>query len=261
MIAAQVNGTIYEVDASGPAGAVVAPALLTAAKGDLTTAISDAAGRTPVPSGPNLNPGVAFSTGYDIGGMTLAPGLYKFGTGQTAFIETDVTLMGGPDDVWIFQCGADLQVASGVHVILAGGAQARNIFWQVSSSATIGTFAVFKGTIMANQTVVMDTSSTMEGRAMSFSTGVTFNGDSGSLPTPEGPIFTSISRTTTSSATVVLSTSPYFLLTLQACPDLTLHDWTTVTTDTPVTSPWTFTDITATANVTQRFYRAFITNP
>jgi hypothetical protein len=258
---AQVNGTIYAVDATGPACAVIDAALLLTAKGDLTTAINDAAGRTPVPSGPNLNPGVAFSTGYDVGGMTLAPGLYKFGTGQTAFIETDVTLMGGPDDVWIFQCGADLQVASGVHVTLAGGAQARNIFWQVSSSAVLGTFSVFKGTIMANQAVVMDTSSTMEGRAMSFSAGVTFNGVGGSLPTPEGPIFTSISRTTTSSATVVLRTSPYFLLTLQACPDLTLHDWATITTDTPVTSPWTFTDNTATKAVTQRFYRAFITNP
>jgi len=226
----------------------------------LTKAINDAAGRTPVPSGPNLNPGVAFSTGYDIGGMNLAPGLYKFGTGQTAFIETDVTLTGGPNDVWIFQCGADLEVASGVHVILAGGAQARNIFWQVSTAATIGTFAVFKGTIMANQAVVMDTSSTMEGRAMSFTAGVTFNGDAGSLPTPAAPIFTDITRTN-NSATVVLSTTPYFLLTLQACPDLSLPNWKTITTDTPVTNTWTFTDNTATATVTQRFYRAFITTP
>jgi hypothetical protein len=260
---AQVNGTIYAVDATGPACAVIAPALLTAAKGDLTTAINDAAGRTPVPSGSKLNPGVAFSTGYDIGGMTLAPGLYKFGTGQTAFIETDVTLMGGPDDVWIFQCGADLQVASGVHVILAGGAQARNIFWQVSSSAVLGTFSVFKGTIMADIAVTMNTSSTMDGRALAFSGGVTFNGDAGSLPTPAAPIFTSISRKTTNpdSATVVISTSPYFLLTLQASPGLSPPNWNTITTDTPVTSPWTFTDHTATANVTQRFYRAFITSP
>ena len=252
--AAQVNGTIYEVDASGPAGAVIAPALLTAAKGDLTAAINDAAGRTPTPSGPFLNPGAG-----NIGGMNLVPGLYKF-TGTALITGSDLTLTGGPNDVWIFQIAADLQVGSTIHVILAGGAQARNIFWQ-ADSATIGTFAVFKGTIMANQAVVMNTSSTMEGRAMSFSAGVTFNGVGGSLPTPEGPIFTSISRTTTSSATVVLRTSPYFLLTLQACPDLTLQNWTTVVTDTPVTSPWTFTDHTATANVTKRFYRAFVTNP
>jgi hypothetical protein len=58
--------------------------------------------------------------------------------------------------------------------------------------------------------------------------------------------------------TVVLSTTPYFLLTLQASPDLSLTNWTTIATDTPVTSPWMFTDTNATATVTQRFYRAFI---
>ena len=253
--AAQVNGTIYKVDASGPAGAVVAPALLTAAKGDLTTAINDAAGRSPTPSGPFLNPGAG-----NIGGMNLVPGLYKF-TGTALITGSDVTLTGGPNDVWIFQIAADLQVGSTIQVILAGGAQARNIFWQVGTSATIGTFAVFKGTIMANQAVVIDTSSTMEGRAMSFSAGVTFNGAGGSLPTAEGPIFTSISRTTTSSATVVLRTSPYFLLTLQASPSLSPPNWNTITTDTPITSPWTFTDHTATANIPKRFYRAFITTP
>src|SRR5665213_2415986 len=62
---AQVNGTIYAVDASGPPCAVVDPPLLTQAKNDLTTAYNDAANRTPVPTGPNLNPGAAYSTGYD----------------------------------------------------------------------------------------------------------------------------------------------------------------------------------------------------
>jgi hypothetical protein len=255
---AQVNGTIYAVDAAGPACAVIAPALLLTAKGDLTKAMDAAAGRTPVPSGPFLNPGLIPGAG-NIGGMNLAPGLYKF-TSTALITGSDVTLTGGPNDVWIFQIAADLEVGSTIHVILAGGAQARNIFWQVGTSATIGTFAVFKGTIMANQAVVMDTSSTMEGRAMSFTAGVTFNGDAGSLPTPEAPIFTDISRTT-NSATVVLSTTPYFLLTLQASPDLSLPNWTTIATDTPVTNTWTFTDNTATATVTQRFYRAFITTP
>jgi hypothetical protein len=93
---------------------------------------------------------------------------------------------------------------------------------------------------------------------LAFTAGVTFNGDVGELPTPEAPVFTSISRTTTN-ATVVLSTTPYFLLTLQTSPDLSPPNWTTIATNTPVTSPWTFTDDTATATVTQRFYRAFIT--
>jgi hypothetical protein len=253
---AQMNGTIFAVDAAGPACAVIDSALLLTAKGDLTTAINDAAGRTPTPSGPFLDPGAG-----NIGGMNLVPGLYKF-TGTASITGSDVTLTGGPNDVWIFQIAAHLEVGSYIKVILAGGAQARNIFWQVDS-ATIGTFAVFKGTIMSDQAIIMMTSSTMEGRALAFTAGVTFNGDAGSLPTPEAPIFTSISRKTTNpdSATVVLRTTPYFLLTLQASPSLSPPNWATITTDTPVTSPWTFTDHTATANVPQRFYRAFITSP
>jgi hypothetical protein len=252
---AQVNGTIYAVDAAGPAGSVIAPALLTTVKGDLTAAFNDAAGRTPIPSGPFLNPGAG-----NIGGLNLVPGLYKFT--DTAFITgSDVTLTGGPDDVWIFQIAADLQVGSMVQVILAGGAQARNIFWQVGTSAVIGTFAVFKGTILADQAITINTTSAMDGRALAFSAGVTFNGNIGELPTPTAPVFTSISRTTPNSATIVLNTTPYFLLTLQSSPRLSPANWTTIATDTPVASPWTFTDNAATATVTQRFYQAFLTNP
>jgi hypothetical protein len=254
---AQVNGTIYAVDAAGPAGSVIDAALLLAAKGDLTKAINDAAGRTPIPSGPFLNPGLIPGSG-NIGGMNLAPGLYKF-TGTALITGANVTLTGGPDDVWIFQIAADLEVGSTVHVILAGGAQARNIFWQVDS-ATIGTFAVFKGTIMSDQAITMNTTSAMDGRALAFTAGVTFNGDVGELPTPEAATFVGISRTTTN-ATVVLNTTPYFLVTLQSSPDLSLPNWTTIATNTPVTSLWTFTDTNAAATVSQRFYRAFITTP
>jgi len=252
---AQVNGTIYAVDATGPAGSVIDPALLLTAKGDLTTAYNDAAGRTPTPSGPFLNPGAG-----NIGGLNLIPGLYKFTT--TAYITgKNVTLMGtgGSNDVWIFQCAQDLQVGDGIQVILAGGAQPRNIFWQVGTSATIGTFAVFKGTIMSDQAIVMNTSSTMDGRALAFTAGVTYNGDSGSLPMPEAPVFTDISTTAADSATVVLSTTPYSLVTLQSSPGLSPLNWTTIATNTPLTSPWTFTDTNVMAPVTQRFYRAFIT--
>ena len=93
-----------------------------------------------------------------------------------------VTLTGGPDDVWIFQIAADLQVGNGIHVTLAGGARAKNIFWQVGTIAVLGTTANFKGTIMAGQSITMNTSSTMEGRALAFTAGVTFNGTSGTLP-------------------------------------------------------------------------------
>ena len=253
LTAAQVHGTIYATDVNGPFGSVMNPALLTAAKGDLTAAFNDARDRTPVPVGPCLDPGAG-----NIGGMTLGPGLYKF-TSTALIMGTDVTLTGGPEDVWIFQIGTALTVGSGIHVNLAGGAQARNIFWQVGSSATIGTFAVFKGTILASQAITLDTSCTLEGRALASVAAITFNGASGSLPTPEAPGFVLVSRTTANSATVVLSTTPYLLLTLEASPALSLTNWTTIATDTPVASPWTFTDYTATTAVTRRFYRAFIT--
>jgi len=253
--AAQVHGTIYETDATGPAGAVIAPALLLAAKDDLTTAMNDAAGRTPVPADPDhLNP-----NGWNTGGLNLTPGIYKF-TGTASITGADVFLTGGPDDVWIFQIAADLQVGSMRNIILAGGAQARNVFWQVGTSANIGTFAVFKGTIMSNQGIVMMTSSTLEGRALAFTAGITYNGNSGNLPTPEAPIFTGIVRTTTN-ATVVLSTSPYFFVTLQTSPDLSPTNWTMIATNTPATNIWTFTDTNAMTTVPQRFYRAFITTP
>ena len=174
----QVNGIIYAVDDTGTQApnVVIAPALLTAAKGDLTLAYNDAAGRTPVPTGPFLDP-----NGGNIGGLNLVPGLYKF-TATALITGADVTLTGGPDDVWIFQIGSDLQVGSGIHVILAGGALARNIFWQVGTSAVLDTSSVFKGTIIADQAITMKTSSAMEGRALAFSAGVTYNGQGGSLP-------------------------------------------------------------------------------
>jgi hypothetical protein len=255
LTSAQVNGTIYETDDTGPVGAVVAPGLLLAAKNDLTTAINDAAGRTPVPADPDhLNP-----NGGNIGGLNLAPGLYKF-TGTASITGADVFLTGGPDDVWIFQIAADLQMGSMRNIILAGGAQARNIFWQVGTSVNIGTFAVFKGTIMSNQGIVMMTSSTLDGRALAFTAGVTYNGVGGSIPTPTAPVFDAISRTTTNT-TVVLNTSPYFLVTLQSSPDLSLPNWTMIATNTPATNIWTFTDTNAMTTVPQRFYRAFITTP
>ncbi len=174
---AQVVGTIYAVDASGPAGALVDPSLLTTAKGDLTTAYNDAAGRTPIPTGPFLNPG-----GGNIGGLNLVPGLYKF-TSTALITGASVTLTGGANDVWIFQIAKDLEVGSGIHVILAGGAQAGNIFWQVGTSATIGTSGAFQGTILASQAITMKTSSTMTGRALAFTAGITFDGASATLPT------------------------------------------------------------------------------
>ena len=249
----QVSGKIYAVDAAGPPGAVIAPALLLTAKGDLTTAHNDAADRTPTPAGAFLNPGAG-----NIGGMTLIPGLYKF-TGTALITGADLTLNGGPDDVWIFQIAADLQLGSMIKVLLAGGAQPRNIFWQVGTSAVLGTFSVFKGTIMAAQSVTMGTSSTMDGRALAFTAGVTFNGNGGSLPIPAAPDFTAMSRTEAGAVTMTLKVTPYYLLTLETSTSLAPGDWFPVTTDIPLAAIWSYTHSAEFAAGPRRFYRAWHT--
>jgi hypothetical protein len=167
----EVQGTIYAAD-DGGAVAV----MLTQAHGDLTAAYNDAAGRTPVPTGPFLNPG-----GANLGGLNLVPGLYKF-TGGALISGSDLTLTGGASDVWIFQVGSSLTVADGIHVVLIGGAQAANIYWQVGTSATLGTSVIFKGSILADQSIALHTLATLEGRALARIAAVTL--DSATITVP-----------------------------------------------------------------------------
>jgi hypothetical protein len=111
---------------------------------------------------------------------------------------------------------------------------------------------------MAKVSITMDVGSTMEGRALASTGAVTFNAASNSLPQPEAPRFTHIFATTNDAVTVILSTTPFLFLTLETCPDLLRTNWTTLTTDTPVSTPWTFTDETVINVLSQRFYRAFL---
>ena len=180
-----VSGTLYVVDASGPAGSVINATLLQTAKGDLTIAYNDAAGRTPIPTGPYLNPGSG-----NMGGLNLTAGLYKF-TSTAAITGANLTLTGSANDVWIFQITSSLNVGSGINIVLAGGAQASNIFWQVGTSATIGTYADFKGTILADQSISFDTGANLDGRALAFTGAVTMgSGVTTNIPgTSTLPIF------------------------------------------------------------------------
>jgi hypothetical protein len=153
---AEVTGTIYTVDAAGPACRIEDPVKLTTAIGDMELAYNDASGRT-LPDYTELGAG-------DISGMTLTPGLYKWSS--SVGITTGVTLSGGSEDVWIFQIAADLNVESGAIVTLAGGAQAKNIYWQVAGQATLKTSAQCKGIILCQTLIAMQTGAKLNGRAM-----------------------------------------------------------------------------------------------
>jgi hypothetical protein len=106
------------------------------------------------------------------GGRPWLPGLYKWGTGVD--ISTDVTITGASNDVWIFQIANDLTVSNGVDVILSGGAQARNIFWQVDGEATIGTTSHFEGVLLSQTAIALATGATANGRLLAQSA-VTLN--------------------------------------------------------------------------------------
>jgi Ice-binding-like len=158
----EVTGIIYTVNAAGPACRVKNPVLLTAAVNNMATAYTDAAGR-PLPNYINLGAG-------NINGLTLKPGLYKWGTG--VHFAKVVTLSGGPKAVWIFQVGQGLSVGNGAIVTLTGGAQAKNVFWQVARQVTIGTMAKFKGIVLCKTAIVLKTGARLVGRALA-QTGVT----------------------------------------------------------------------------------------
>jgi hypothetical protein len=151
----EVSGKIYTVDAAGPLPCAVTDAtFLTLAVGDMGFAYDDAAGR--------LSPNFTELGAGEIGGLTLAPGLYKWGTGL--LITTDVTLSGGPNDVWIFQVAGTLNQANSTRVTLAGGALAKNIFWQVAGAVTLGTNAHFEGVVLGKTMIAVNTGASVNGR-------------------------------------------------------------------------------------------------
>ena len=145
------------------------------AMNDLTTAYNNAAGRTVG----------AVTIAGNIGGLTLTPGLYK-STSSLAISSGDLTLdaQGNANAVFIFQMASTLTTTSGRAVILAGGAKSANIFWQVGTSATLGTSSVFKGTLLANQSITLTTGASLNGRALTRIGGVTLAANAVVLPTP-----------------------------------------------------------------------------
>jgi hypothetical protein len=147
----QVTGQIFAADMAAPTGIN-----LTTAVSDMQTAYTNAAGRT-------LPDFVELGTG-NIGGKTLAPGLYKWTSAVTA--PTSLTISGSATDVWIFQISGNLNFSSAVNITLAGGAQAENIFWQVAGTVTVGTTAHVEGIFMSMTAITFQTGSSINGRAL-----------------------------------------------------------------------------------------------
>jgi hypothetical protein len=163
-----VTGNIYAADNNPPT-----PTYVGTAVSNMETAYTDAAGRT-LPDFTELHAG-------DLTGKTLVRGLYKWGTG-VMINAPGVTLTGDSNDVWIFQIAQTLLVGNGAIVSLSGGALPKNIFWQVAGQTTMGTTTQFKGIILDQTAIVMQTGSALNGRALAQSA-VTLDATAATEPT------------------------------------------------------------------------------
>lgn len=149
-----VGGSIYGTPAADPARAAAGTAYL------------DAAGRSGTPV-----------ADVELGGKTLVSGVYTAGSTGTFGLTSTLTLTGDVDDVWIFQTDSTLITAAASKVVLAGGAQACNVFWKVGSSATLGASSTFAGTILAAATITLGDDVSVVGRLIAGTSAVTLIND------------------------------------------------------------------------------------
>ena len=163
----QVTGKIFAANYAVPT-----PSNLTTAVGDMQLAFTDAAGRAPDVT--ELGAG-------DIGGMTLVPGVYKWGS--SLLIPTDLTLAGSATDVWIFQVAQNLTLNNAVKIRLTGGALPKNVFWQVAGFVDIGTTAHCEGIVLTYTMARLRTGASINGRLLA-QTAVTLDGSTVVEPAP-----------------------------------------------------------------------------
>ena len=148
------------------------------AKTDLTTAYDQAAG---------LAPTTVYTAAFDLGGLTLTRGVYKGNSslGLTGNLVLDA--QGISSAAWVFQIGSTLTTASASSITLLNGAQASNIFWQVGSSATLGTYSTFSGRILALASITMTTGATLDGAALAQTGAVTMDSNVINVPAVPEP--------------------------------------------------------------------------
>lgn len=234
-----VNGSVHNTDAAA-----------TQAQSDTTTAYNVAASLTPTETGLS-----------ELNGLSLTPGVY---TGGALALSNngELTLAGSANSVWVFQAASTLTIGSATHILITGGASACNVFWQVGSSATIGTAAQFQGTVLAQQSVTATTSATIVGRLLASTGAVTLDTNTLTAPTgcpTPGTISEAVAPTITSGTPPTATTgTPYsFTVTATGTPTptysstgtlpagLTLNATTGVISGTPTTPGQSTITITA----------------
>lgn len=221
-----VNGTTYAPPATEPAQA----------QADLTTAYGVAAGLTPMPG-----------TYAELGGLSLTPGVYR---GLNLGITGELTLAGTAESVWVFQATEGLTTAADSRITLSGGASACNVFWQIGSSAELGTDSNFVGTIMAQASITATTGARVDGRLLARVAAVTLDnnrvtvsnacggrsadGDTAPAITSEAPPSGVAGTPYTHTVTATGSPAPHYIVTSGSLPPgLSIDDVTGEITGTP----------------------------
>ncbi|TAN31294.1 MAG: DUF3494 domain-containing protein [Actinomycetota bacterium] len=181
-----LNGTNYPADTTSQV-----------AQNDLVTAYNDAAAEGPTTA----------IAGGTLGVETLTPGVYN--SGSTIQLNGPLTLNGNnnPNSVFVFQAGSGLTTASASQVILENGAQACNVFWQVGSSATLGSGSSFQGTILASASVTLGSSAVVSGRLLAHTGDVTLISNTVTVPTCISSVVTTTTTTTVPASTTTTSAS------------------------------------------------------
>jgi hypothetical protein len=204
----------------------VTDAVALQAQADLTTAYNDAAGRTPFTK-----------VSKDLGGQTLAPGVYHSGSGLSLTGTVTLDAENDPSAVFVFQAVSTLVTASSSSVKLIRGAQACNVFWKVGSSATLGTQTRFVGSILALTSSSLDTGATVNGRVLARNGSVTLDDNTITTPT----CATTATTTTTSAPTTTTTVGGTTTTTTTAGGTTTTTTAGSTTVAPPPTVPGTHT--------------------